>query len=130
MPRETSRKLGVDPNMVHAEVARDFAGSIQMDTANAHTGNFAAVTATDAGVVTVDDLVAATTAKVNVTATTGTPTVNLTRGGSTIATQTGTGTASNTKAVHTSVLNAPSFGVKVAGGQATGTVTVTREKRL
>lgn len=134
MPRETARKIETSPDLVHAEVVRDFAGSVAMTTHGSPT--FSGVSGSST-VTTVRDsnLVAFTSAALKVTSTAGSPTTaNLKRNGTTIASTTGgitpTATVSATQNTHTTPLNAPAYTVEAVGGTVTGTVTVDREQRL
>lgn len=138
MGRETLRRVANSPNLVHTEVLRDFAGSVQMTSISTTSGQTVKGTTSSTVFTTkVDNEVAFTSAKITIKGGGGgnTATANLIRNGSTIlsTSSTGTSTTSQTQVTHTTPINSPTYSLKVtaSGGTATGTVnTLSREKRI
>lgn len=119
--------------MVHTEVLRQFNGDVSMDSANNLSTNTTGVSSSTT-LFKLSDLVAFTSATLNITGTSNSPTtVNVTANGTTIvstASPTAAATVSVSQQTHTTPLNAPTYVLNVGGGTASASVTATRENRL
>lgn len=138
MPRDTARKVETSPNLVHIDVLRNSAGTVQMTGVTTTTGHTQTGTVTNTPFsTTINDpgLVAFTSATISGSGggAGNAVTINLIRDGATIASTTGTGAVTSAISnTHTTPLNAPQYSVQVIsnGGTATASFSLSREQRL